>query len=789
MKTFALFFIALILGLIRCLAAAPGSVSGRATDDRGNGLGYATVVLLRDGEQAAGTAADREGRFELRAPEGDYLLSVQSLGFETQQRTVQLADHPLELGDIALRSSATQIEGVVVQAQLVRREADRFVVDVANSPSAIGKNGVELLERAPGVWISGDRITVDGKSGSKVFIGDRELRMEPKQLLAYLRSLHASEIQKIEVIPTAGADFDADSSGGILKITLRKRSRNGMQGSVSFETRQGGLQHLYHPSGNLSCRMGRVDLNLSAWGALGRSRSLSDERTRYAEGGKRLTAGSETIDRTCDGGGTVGIVYEPSDRNSIGAEFSLLLADDPKRTRSHTEMTADRAVTMRSLYDSYEEADGYEASFNYIRRIDTLGSTFKVLGGYLRRTTLLGSGNTSRIAPPPPAAAADSVYRNDTRSIYELASVSLALDKRFSRRWSLRAGAKYTRNRMENAAAYAYLKAGEWLRDEAQSFDMDYTEHIAALYGIASADLGRWKFTAGLRGEYTHTSGREGARQRYVSLFPHADLACDLSADGAYSLAVRYARTIGRPRFWYLTPGRRQLSDYTYQIGNPALGPSYRSDLSVTLVLGSRYTLTGGIIRESGAINQTIRPDADNPDMLGAVWVNFDATTSYCLSARLPLRPTRWWQLDADAHCIRRGERTDRSEPVRYQNMAFVRAASAFTLPAKFQIDLSYFYQSAATFGNCRVEPQHRLDAGVKKRFGEHVALSVAVHGLTNGVQTVKAFGPGFRRTVEMRHNGVGRCLVLGISYDFKTGKSFDKKSVEAGAAEEKRRM
>lgn len=789
MKTFALFLIALILGLSRCLAAAPRSVSGRATDDRGNGLGYATVVLLRDGKQAAGTAADCEGRFELRAPEGEYLLSVQSVGFEPQQRSVHLGAGPVELGDIALRSSATQIEGVVVQAQLIRREADRFVVDVANDASAIGKNGVELLERAPGVWISDDRITIGGKSGSKVFIGDRELRMEPKQLLAYLRSLHASEIQKIEVIPTAGADFDADSSGGILKITLRKRSSNGMQGSASFETRQGGVEHSYQPSGSLFCHMGRVDLNLSAWGALARSRSLSDERTRYAEEGKKLTAGSEAIERTYDGGGAVGIVFEPSDRNSIGAEFSFLLADDPKRNRSHTEMTADRPVTVRSLYDSYEEANGYEASFNYIRRIDTLGSAFKVLGGYLRRTTLLGSDNTSRIAPPPPAAATDSVYRNDARSIYELASVSLSLDKRFSRRWSLRTGAKYTRNRMENAAAYAYLKAGEWLRNEAQSFDMNYTEHIAALYGIASADLGRWKFTAGLRGEYTRTSGRGSIRQRYVSLFPRASLACDLSADGAYSIALQYARTIGRPRFWQLTPGRRQISDYTYQIGNPALDPSYRNDLSITLVLGSRYTLTGGIIRESGAINQTIRPDVDNPDMLGVVWVNFDATTSYYLSARLPLRPTRWWQIDADANCIRRGERTDRSAPVRHQHLAFVHAASTFTLPAKIQIDLSYFYQSAATFGNCRVEPLHRLDAGVKKRFGEHVALSVAVRGLTNGVQTVKAFGTGFRRTVEMRHNGIGRCLTIGISYDFKTGKSFDRKSVEAGAAEEKRRM
>lgn len=44
-----------------------------------------------------------------------------------------------DLGVFVMRASATGIESVVVKAQLVRREADRFVVDVANAPAAIGQ--------------------------------------------------------------------------------------------------------------------------------------------------------------------------------------------------------------------------------------------------------------------------------------------------------------------------------------------------------------------------------------------------------------------------------------------------------------------------------------------------------------------------------------------------------------------------------------------------------------------------------------------------------------------------
>ena len=780
---------ALILGLNRSLAARPAALTGRATDERGDGVEFATVVLLRHGEQAAGTATGSDGRFALEAPEGTYTLTVQSLGYEPQQRPVRIAAGPTDLGDIVLKSASTAIEGVVVEAQLVRREADRYVVDVANAPSAIGKNGVELLETAPGVWISDDKISINGKTGSKVFVGERELRMEPKRLLAYLRSLRAPETQKIEVIPVSGADADADSSGGILKITLRRQRERGMQGSLSFETRQGRDIAGYHPSGNLSCRTGRVDLNLSAWAAPGRSPLRFDERTRYEAGDKRLTSHSEMDCRAYEGGGTAGMVWEADDRNSFGAEFSFMLSDQPSRNRAATRLKTPETTAVASRYDAYEEANGYEASVNYIRRIDTLGSTFKVLGDYLRRTTRLGSDNASRIEPPAPAAPADSLYRNDAHSLYELFSATLALDKRLSPHWSIRTGAKYTCNRMRNDARYEYRRDEAWLRNDAHSFDMAYTEHIAALYAVGSADLGRWKVAAGLRGEYTLTRGRDDTRQHYLSLFPNANLSYALTQDGANSLAVQYARTIERPRFWYLTPRRIQISEYTYQVGNPALDPSYKNDLSLTLTLRNKYTLTCGAFFQSGEINQMISPDPDDPDMLGALWVNFDATASYYLSVYLPLQPTRWWQLNAGVYCIRRGDRAGRHDPVRYCNSLSANASTTFTLPAKCYVDLAFFYQSASRIGNFRLDPMHRLDIGVKRRFGERLTLSASVSGVANSLQTVRVSGAGFERIVEQRMTWNSRCVLIGLSYDFKTGKNFRKRSVEAGAAEEKRRM
>lgn len=235
-------WIVMIICAIEASAARLCPAHGRVVNEQGKAIEYATVVLLREGRQVAGMATDADGRFQLEAAPGQYALQIQYLGCEPLKQLIRVEENN-DLGDFVLRSSPTQIEGVVVSARLVRREADRFVVDVANAPAAIGKDGIDLLEQAPGVWIDGEKISINGKSGSKVYINDRELKMDNTQLLTYLRSLRAEEIQKIEVVPVTGADYDADSASGVIRITLKKRRENGLNGSVAFNTSQSRYIH------------------------------------------------------------------------------------------------------------------------------------------------------------------------------------------------------------------------------------------------------------------------------------------------------------------------------------------------------------------------------------------------------------------------------------------------------------------------------------------------------------------------------------------------------------------
>ena len=89
-------------------------------------------------------------------------------------------------------------------------------------------------------------VTVYGRSGTQIMVNDRLLRESGTELVTYLQSLQASDIQKIEVIPFAGAEYDANAKGGIIKITLKKLREEGMEATTipSSIIKRGKCDHL-----------------------------------------------------------------------------------------------------------------------------------------------------------------------------------------------------------------------------------------------------------------------------------------------------------------------------------------------------------------------------------------------------------------------------------------------------------------------------------------------------------------------------------------------------------------
>lgn len=766
-------------------------IRGRIIDGEGNAIPYATVVILSDTDQIAGGSTDDNGGFTLAAPAGDYTLNARYIGYKSVEREIEVHS-ALDLGDITLSADETAIDEVVVTAQLIRREADRFVVDVANSPIAIGKDGEELLKSAPGVWIHDDKVSINGASGSKIYLNDREVRLDDAQLMAYLRSLRAEDIQRIEVVPQAGADYDASSSGGVIKITTKRRLDMGLMGSASLVAN--GTKGMWNvmPSLSLNYSQGKINGYARLWAGGNGQDYETTEHTDYTSTSV-IDARTGMKDRSTWAGGNIGVVYDINDKHSVGAEFQYNYWSNNDESTTWTERVFAGATTRSDGdYDSRTHSNMLTATLNYIYKLDDKGSTIKLIGDYTNSCNPRSNNyfDTSYDYAMPQIVR-DSTHRYNSSSFYRLGTATFALEKVLSPKVTLKAGAKYTYNNNANDATYEYLKGDIWQHNAERSYDIGYTENIGAAYVIASARLGRWSLVGGLRGEYTSFRSKDGiVRQDYFRLFPNANISYSLTKDGAYSLIAQYSRTISRPSFWALSPNETKVSEYMIQRGNPELKPAYNNSLSVTAVLKYKYSISVGMQIMQNAIQQTTLVDKQSPELLILQTINYPTLNNFYASVTLPFQITKWWSANLNFTGMYMGQRIYEGEAVRRNFMCVANVQTSFTLPKNFFIELDGMYMHGAQAGNTKIDDMYNLNLTLKKRmFDNKLTIALGAQNIVSSKQRILIEEETFKRVMTANQPWNRIAAKLTISYNFNAGKSFRAKSVESGSAEDKGRL
>ena len=783
----------LIVGSSSTILAQRYSLGGRVINSAGQPIPYATVVLLEQKSQITGTTTNSEGRYTITATSGNYTLNVSYVGYKSAQLDISLTENTT-LDDITLAEDSEKIDEVVVTAQLIRREADRFVVDVANSPIAIGKDGEELLKTAPGVWIQDDAISINGASGSKVYINDREVKMDKEQLIAYLRSLRAEDIQRIEVIPLSGADYDASSSGGIINITTKKRNDSGLMGTTSLVVN--GTKGMYNvmPSLSLNYNRGKINAYGRAWfGTTGNNNDTTEHTTYTNTESSVIDAKSLLYNKSLWGGGNVGVVYDITDKHSLGGEIQYNYYGGNGDTDTWTERkSSETATRIEGLYSNDYTSQMVTATLNYIYKLDNKGSKLKFIGDYT--SSRYPNYNhyidtTYELQEPNTKSTMES--RDNTQSHYQLGTATVALEQVLSPKVTLKAGVKYTNNTNSNIATYDTLLDGAWQRDDATSYNIGYTEDIGAAYFIATARLGRWSLVGGLRGEYTWFRSRDGkVNKNYPGLFPNANISYSLTKNGAYSIVAQYARTISRPSFWALSPSETKISEYMIQCGNPELNPSYDNSLSLTFVLKYKFNITLGMKITEDAIQQTTIIDKENPEVLIMKHINYPTLNNFYASANLPFQITKWWSTNLNVMAMYLGQRIYPEEPVRRSFMCTANAQMSFSLPKEFFIEVDGRYMHGLVAGNTRLDDMGNINLTLKKRMlDKRLTISIGIQNIIPTTQTITIEESTFKRVMTINQPWTRPSAKFQISYNFSAGKQFRAKSVESGSAADRERL
>lgn len=275
MKLFiTLFFSCFLSTLVLAQTTAPKAsmiIKGTVADSATKAPVSFVTVTLQDAKTKkairSGLTKD-DGSFSIKAAAGgSYQMTFVFIGYGNKVIQVPKGGNEISVGKIVLSSSSKQLAGVSITATkpLVKQEIDRISYDVQADPETKTQNVLDMLRKVPLLTIdANDNILLKGNSNYKILINGK-----PSSLVAHspsdvFKSMPASSIQRIEVITTPPAKYDAEGLAGIINIITTKKIDQGYNGSVNLR-----YNSLYGPGGgaSLTVKDGKFGLSMYIGGS------------------------------------------------------------------------------------------------------------------------------------------------------------------------------------------------------------------------------------------------------------------------------------------------------------------------------------------------------------------------------------------------------------------------------------------------------------------------------------------------------------------------------------------
>lgn len=215
---------------VPCFSQERFVVRGRILDAESAPVPYCSVSILesRDSTILGGAVSDTEGRYSLHFEQaGRYLLCYDHLAYESCYRTVEVPEAQT-LPDVILRPASRHIDEMVVVARNTEYRAGRYEVNMLGNPIVRNRSVMQVLDLLPGLRASDNTLSIKGTPVSVVYIDDRLVTD-----LGELSALRAEDVKSVEVQNKTGAAYSATTSGGIVRIRLKKLAAGSFYGNVS----------------------------------------------------------------------------------------------------------------------------------------------------------------------------------------------------------------------------------------------------------------------------------------------------------------------------------------------------------------------------------------------------------------------------------------------------------------------------------------------------------------------------------------------------------------------------
>ncbi|WDF54846.1 TonB-dependent receptor domain-containing protein [Mucilaginibacter sp. KACC 22063] len=604
MKKALLLFTLLFLTWASVIAQSTQNIKGIVIDSAKNEpMGYVTVALrtVKGKQPVKSTLTKDNGSFEFTSlPGKSYELVLASVGYAQKIISTDSTKKLIDLGRIKLSASSKNLNEVTVTAlkPIVKQEVDRIGYDVQADPESKSQTVLEMLRKVPLVSVDAqDNIKLKGNGDFKIFINGKPSALVTKNPSDVLKAMPASNIDKIEVITTPPAKYEAEGLAGIINIITKKNVDQGYNGNISAR-----YNNVWGPGTNLNLTVKQGKFGISGYvGYNKQNRRTSDfenvTNTFHPVVSTLMQSGSNTR----QGNNTYGsaeLSYELDSLNLItGSIESYGQNSNSDNLQYSNQPSSDPANAQSYTLNNYSKGSyhGTDLALNY-----QLG--FKKSKDQMLTASYKYSGGSSK--QDNNAIFSERVnYGQQNYNQYNLSGThehTAQIDYvQPLKNQTVEAGIKgiFRSNYSDFTSDVFDPASGSFINNPAQTNNFDYQQNVYSGYGTYQIKLTNWSFKGGARLEHTtidanFTSVGSAATQDYNNLVPSISIQRKFKSS---SLNFGYSDRISRPGIWQLNPFIDQSNPKYINVGNPNLRPALNHSLELNYSISGKGSVNMGL--------------------------------------------------------------------------------------------------------------------------------------------------------------------------------------------------
>jgi hypothetical protein len=729
------------------------TISGKVVDTRTNQpLEYATVIINNtETEKVSGGITDINGEFSIEMPKATYQISVAFISFESAKFPKEKITSNKYLGIIKLAEATNGLNEIVIVAEktTVDIRLDKKIFNIGKDLSTRGGNASDVLGNVPSVQVDVEgNVSLRGNENVTILIDGRPSALVGMNGADALRQIPAEAIEKVEVITSPSARYDAEGTAGILNIILRKNKLVGFNGSLQLDL---GIPERIGTAFNANWRTEKWNFftntgfryNATPGNAFSDSDFLSStaQNARVLESRKfgrlsrslftsfgaeyYLTPNSSVIGNIVFNRGndddvntndikrfnSEGVINEATFRTESEGE-------DENRIQYTLDYVNNFSQNGRKLSISSQYSTEAENVLNNITEVDTSLNLLNDLEQVIEdQDENSGLFQVDYVHPVGEDIQYEAGYRGNYRDIFN--SFFLA-----------------ERQDFENN--------GPLVPDAGLNNSFNYEEFVNAAYFQYGQKFNKISLLAGVRYEYTsieitQQTATTKDNRSYGNLFPTVNLGFEFE-DGE-NITLGYNRRIRRPRGRSLNPFPSRSSESNIYSGNVALNPVITDALDLGyLKRWDKFTLSSSLYYNISTDNwERIQEDTgmltDNGDPITRRFpINLSTEERVGLELTLNYRPIKAWNINSDFNLYNvtsAGDYTNLTTNVTqnfdFENTSFfIRLNQKISLPGKTDLQINTNYRGPSQNAQTKSKGVFSMNlAASKDLFDESASLSL----------------------------------------------------------------